>query len=89
LSFDEYTKVYEIGGIFMKILNFRLFKRLTDEELIQKIHESFKELSVEDKYYKEKLIYCDALIKEAKIRNLCCSKELLYGQIIYKKNRLS
>ncbi|QXM05549.1 hypothetical protein [Crassaminicella indica] len=68
----------------MKVLMFRLFKRLTDEQLIKKIHEAFRELRFEDKYYKEKLIYCDELIREAKIRNLCCSKEIFYREVLYK-----
>lgn len=68
----------------MEILMFRLFKRLSDEQLINKIHEAFKDLKSEDRYYKEKFVLCDQLIKEAKIRKLCCSKEILYRKILHK-----
>ncbi|QEK12549.1 hypothetical protein FQB35_09550 [Crassaminicella thermophila] len=68
----------------MKVLNFRPFKRLNDEELINKIHETFKCLKSEDKYYKETLAICDQLIKEVKLRNLYYSKERLYNKILFK-----
>ncbi|QZY56242.1 hypothetical protein [Crassaminicella profunda] len=68
----------------MGILMFRLFKRLSDEQLINKIHEAFKNLKLEDRYYKEQFILCDELIKEAKLRNLCCSKEIMYRKILHK-----
>ncbi|TCO68481.1 hypothetical protein [Marinisporobacter balticus] len=68
----------------MKELTFRPFKRLSDKALVDKIHEVFNSLKSEDKYYKEKFALCDKLIKEAKIRNLCCSKEMMVKKILSK-----
>ncbi|WP_053956118.1 hypothetical protein [Inediibacterium massiliense] len=68
----------------MKIYNFRPFKRLSDEELIHKMHDTFDHLKADDRYYKEKFTLCDQLIREAKTRNISCSKEMLYKNCLNK-----
>ncbi|WP_129600054.1 hypothetical protein [Anaerophilus nitritogenes] len=68
----------------MKLYVFRPFKRLSNEELIYKMHDIFTKLKSDDRYYKEKFTLCDELIKEAKIRNISCSKETLYKNCLNK-----
>lgn len=68
----------------MKILTFRPYKRMKDCELIHFIYHTFDQMKDLNLYDEENLWFCDQLIREAKLRKLRCSKEILYNRILYK-----
>lgn len=66
----------------MKILEFRRFRKLSDMELLHRVHASYDSLQENKESYQGDLLTCNELIKEAKHRNLCCSKEIMYNKIL-------
>ncbi len=67
----------------MKILLFRPFKRLSDQELMHALYKTFDDLKSENLDSEKNMKQCDDLIKEAKLRNLYCSQEFLYQKILF------
>ncbi|MBB6217087.1 DNA/RNA-binding domain of Phe-tRNA-synthetase-like protein [Anaerosolibacter carboniphilus] len=68
----------------MKILEFRPYKKMKDNDLLNQIHHTFDYMRTQDIHDDEALKRCDQLIREAKLRRLRCSKENLYYRILYK-----
>ncbi|MFZ5969007.1 MAG: hypothetical protein ACOYVK_17765 [Bacillota bacterium] len=68
----------------MKVLMFRRYKRLDEEELLDQIYDAFELLKTNKQQLKENMELCDQLIREAKHRKLSCSKEVLYDKIMYR-----
>lgn len=68
----------------MAIIPFRPFKRLKDDELIDRLYDTFKNIEIlKDQAYQENMDLCDKLLKEAKYRKIHCPKEKLYKKILF------
>ena len=68
----------------MKVISFRPYKRWDDTYLLNKIFETYDFLKSNQEDYDENIVLCNALIFEAKLRNLKCPKEMMYRNIIFK-----
>lgn len=67
----------------MTVILFRPFKRMDDGELLQEIYKIFELLKDQpgDQAYFQ---LCDQLVREAKIRELECPKDILLDRILYR-----
>ncbi len=68
----------------MKVLEFRPYKKVKDSDLLIEIYHIFDRMRVQEIDDDETRKRCDQLIREAKLRQLKCSKENLYHKILYK-----